>query len=72
MLIIGQEKWERHLVSSVKQTKKTKVKIRRSWGKISPITKIKESDKAYNRKKHEKFMKKIIKEGLAEYKGTQP
>jgi hypothetical protein len=27
------------------------IKIRRSWGPISPITKIKRSDKNYNRKK---------------------
>lgn len=59
-------------MSSVKQNKKTKIKIRRSWGNINPGTKIKESDKAYNRKKHDKFMKKVIKEGLDEYKRTQP
>jgi hypothetical protein len=27
-----------------------KIKIRRTWGPISPITRIKQSDKKYNRK----------------------
>lgn len=30
---------------------KTKVKVRKGWGDLKPVTKIKESNKRYNRKK---------------------
>ena len=31
------------------ETKKDKIKFRRNWGSVNPVTKIKDSDKQYHR-----------------------
>ncbi len=38
------------------------IKIRRSWGVLNPVTKIKQSDKSYKRNREKRTVKKIIKE----------
>ena len=49
---------------SVKKRIAKKVKVRRTW-RIKPITKVKESDKLYSRKKSKrKLRKRLEKEGF--------
>ena len=39
------------LLKNAKKLAKKKIKVRRNWGSINPVTKIKESKKIYKRKK---------------------
>lgn len=47
----------------LKHGKKEKIKVRKSW-KINPRTRIKESEKKYNRTKKKKELKDILKDYL--------
>lgn len=40
----------------------TPIKIRKNWGPISPITKIKASDKVYTRENKDKVRKEAIRD----------